>query len=439
VVEISADGQPLRGAPVDVVAVGRSYVGLVATDEGPWFVTSPNGIDWRASRPVGLPDTPIARGAYPGGLNNVAHVLFVDKSRVYLRVQTGTNYNRLGATALYVSDATAKVWRPVVLPTPAEQGAFPITATTVGGRRFIGGAVYESVYGRDYLDAAVWVSDDDGGSWQRVDAPPLSGAGNQTIFTLAPFGGAVLAGGGDSSLLPDDGCCYYPDGVAFWRSGDGGEHWERAKVRGASYEPRDLGAAVGFVPDGPLLRADVSAYPPLSAQSSDGGRSWDIQKHDGAAEAVLYPRLSATLEHKGRFIATTVPTDVCTDCTQGAIALSQSGDRWRDVTPEFPCGTEGRTSYGFVSKPVAIGRTLAVLGGCGEQLSPFDETLLARSDDSGSHWTIKRYGSPTGGPMPSVAGNGTIVTLAVEIPVQPGDEIAPSGQIRAISVHRANS
>ena len=79
-----------------------------------------------------------------------------------------------------------------------------------------------------------------------------------------------------------------------------------------------------------------------------------------------------------------MPSEFCADCTTGALGFSTDGDRWRDVTPRFPCGTEGRKSYGFVSSPIAMGDTIAVLGGCGEQLSPFNETLIATSTDEGT-------------------------------------------------------
>jgi hypothetical protein len=118
------------------------------------------------------------------------------------------------------------------------------------------------------------------------------------------------------------------------------------------------------------------------------------------------------LEHRGRLIATTVPNDDCTDCTQGAVVISESGGPWRDVTPRFPCGTEGRTSYGFVSRPVPVDGEIVALGGCGPQLSAFDTTLLAVSRDGGDHWRVTRFDQPTGRPVPAAVGRRGIVTLA---------------------------
>jgi hypothetical protein len=128
----------------------------------------------------------------------------------------------------------------------------------------------------------------------------------------------------------------------------------------------------------------------------------------------------------GHFVATTVPADVCTDCTQGALAFSANGTRWRDVTPRFPCGTSGRSSYGFVSRPVAVGSSIAVLGGCGQELSAFDQTLVAISSDGGARWRIRQLNRPTGGPLPAAAGHHRIVTLTT----------APHEQVRAVVVHR---
>jgi hypothetical protein len=124
-----------------------------------------------------------------------------------------------------------------------------------------------------------------------------------------------------------------------------------------------------------------------------------------------------------------VPTDVGADSTAGALALSEDGLHWRDVTPRFPCGTKDRTNHGFVSRPVTIGNSITALGACGRQLSEFDETLLATSDDNGAHWEIKRFDGPTGGPLPAVAGKERIVTLTGA-----NTETSPN-RIRAVVVY----
>ena len=84
VVDVTAHGQPLRGEPIDLVAVGHGYVGLVRTKAGDRFVTSPDGVRWTTVVPVGLPVDAIKSATYPGGLNVVDHVLFSDGDSVFV-------------------------------------------------------------------------------------------------------------------------------------------------------------------------------------------------------------------------------------------------------------------------------------------------------------------------------------------------------------------
>ena len=138
---------------------------MVGTATQTLIVTSDDGLRWRARQSVGLPPGPAQQVAYPGGLNNVSHVLFTDGEAVYYRAQKNSTFNQLGSVSLFVSTADAAAWQPVVLPAPAGKAAFPIAAAHAGSRRYLAGAVYDPVAGRSYLDAAVWVSDD-GGAWQ---------------------------------------------------------------------------------------------------------------------------------------------------------------------------------------------------------------------------------------------------------------------------------
>lgn len=428
VTNLSADGKPLRGQPVDLIGVGDSYVGLVKSGTENWFVTSNDGRSWRAFQPQGLPsvvlDTPVA----PGGLNAISHVLFTDGDAVYLRVEAGSSFDRLGSVALYVSNADARAWKRVRLPAAAGKGAFPIAATSARGRRYLAGAVYDPRYGQSYLEAAVWVADGNG-AWRSIDAPAFAGNGNQTIFSLAVLGKTVVAGGGDGALLHTENCCYYPYGIGIWRSTDRGDVWKRANVNDKPYPANWEAVVVGFRSARGTLRADVAGFPRRIVQSRDLGATWTVATKPPTEKGVIFPRVGHITPVDHHFVATTEPAAECIDCTRGSIALSDNGTRWHDVTPKFPCGIEGRSSYGFVSSPIVIGKSVAVLGACGDQLSPFNETLLAVSSDSGVHWEIRRHRSPTGGPIPAVAAHGQIVTLAAP------DADGHGGQIRAVVAH----
>jgi len=431
VVDLSAGGDPLRGRPLDLIRVGHRYVGLVAAANQPVVVTSTDGRRWRAERPSTLPFDAVHPPASPGGLDNASHVLFTDGRAVYLRTQRDVVPGKLGTTSLHVSDADAGTWRPVVLPVPTGKGAFPIAAARVGDRRVVAGAVYDPEYGRSYLDAAVWVSDR-GSAFRRIDAPVLAGDGNQTIFSLAVSGSTIVAGGGDGSLIPVDMCCYYPDAVASWRTVDGGDTWVRSPLDIGPYQPFDRSAIVGFVEGRGVLEADVAGFPPFSAVSTDQGGSWKVDRRESIeAGGVLFPRASNRLDLGSRLVATTLPSNDCSDCTQGAIAVSTDGVRWRAVTPRFPCGTKGRTNYGFVSRPVMIGDHVVALGGCGEQLGDgFRQTLLAVGNRQGTGWRVERPPRPTGDPLPAVVSRGRIVTLVAENPEE------PTGRVRAVVVGR---
>lgn len=330
--------------------------------------------------------------------------------------------------SLYVSNAGAESWTPVVLPVPEGKGAFPIAAAMAGGRRYLAGAVYDPTYGRSYLDAAVWVSDG-GSEWRLVDAPAFSGDGNQTIFSLDVAGATVVAGGGDGALVHVDTCCFYPDGIALWRTVDRGDSWSRMPLADQPYGQFENGAVVGFVSNRDTLQADARANPPRSVVSHDRGASWVVTPRPRSSGGVMFPAVGQVLHVAGGYVATTVPEEFCADCTQGALAHSNDGDHWQDVTPRFPCGTKRRASYGFVSSPVAVGSSLVALGGCGEELSGFNETLLATSTDDGTTWRIKRFTGPTGGPIPAVEGSERIVTLTGT----PYGE-AP-GNVRAVVAH----
>jgi hypothetical protein len=425
VVRLTAGDKPLTGQPIDLIGVGDRYLGLVKAGSDQWTVTSDDGREWRARPATELPAGTFERSAYPGGLGNVRHIAFTDGTAVYLRGEGDAGFSRIGSKSLYVSDATARQWRPVTLPAPAGMAAFPIAAAVAGERRYLAGAVYTPPGGPDYLDAAIWISDR-GGPWRLIDSPAFSGSGNQTIFTLDVRSGAVLAGGGDSALAKVDTCCFFPDGAALWRSPDRGDHWTRTPLAGA--ERFGPGAVLDFRNQGPAVETNTFGNPPRTATTRDRGTSWAVTVHRGASGGVLVPTQSQTLRRRGRSIATTSPSDFCGDCEEGALAISADGETWRDVTPPFPCGTEGRPSNGFVSKPVAVGGAIAALAGCGEELSAFNETLLAISTDRGAKWRIRRFDGPTGGPMPAVTGSERIVTLA-------GGTDGP-GPIRAVVVTR---
>jgi hypothetical protein len=411
---LKVDGAALQGTPVDVIGVGAGYLGLVTRDAHLWVVTSKDGGSWKVTEPVGLTGVDTSSsGAYPGGLNNVQHVLFTDGKRVFFRAQSGASFNALGSTTLFESDKDGASWEPVALPTPEGRGAFPITALEVDGTAYVAGAVYEPTYGQSYLDGAVW-SSTDGTSWTLNEAAAFGGDGNQTVFALTAADGGLVAGGGDSSLIPVDACCFFPDGLAFWRGSTNGT-WERGPVSQPPYGPHDQSAVVGVLGHGRALEAVISGN--RTATSRDGGRTWAVQvtPPPTGPKSVFAPRADFILHFGRRLIGTTTPAEFCADCNQGALAISSSGQRWMDVTPRFPCGQrQTRPSYGFVSKPVAVGGAVTALGGCGPNLQAFDETLLAVSDDGGRHWRIERYDGKTGTPLSAVAGHHRIVTLTYD-------------------------
>ncbi|MET0885229.1 MAG: hypothetical protein ABWX92_02160 [Mycetocola sp.] len=428
--ELQISGTALNGRPIDFIGVGDSYLGLVLRDAQLWVVTSNNGRSWQVVQPAGLAGLDAnSFTAYPGGLNNVAHVLFSDGEVVYLRAQSGYSYNALGSTLLFASDASGAQWRQVSVPAPGGRGAFPIAALKVAGRSYLAGAVYEPSSGQSYLDGAIW-SSTEGASWSMVDSASFGGAGNQAIFALTAADGGLVAGGGDGSLIPVEGCCYFPDGIALWRGSADGV-WDHAAVSQPEYGPRDSSAVVGFLGHGRALEAVVSGN--RRATSGDGGRAWKVPvtPPPKGTRAVYPPRADFMLKYDGRLIGITTPAGDCTDCTEGAIAISSTGGSWKNVTPTFPCGQrQSRPSYGFVSKPMAFDTSVAALGGCGQDLQPFDETLLAVTDDGGRQWRIERLKRKTGTPLPAVAGHGKIVTLAYD------QSDGASGQVRAITVRR---
>jgi photosystem II stability/assembly factor-like uncharacterized protein len=433
VVDITEHGRPLRGEPMDLVAVGSHYVGFVQTTSGNRFATSDDGRDWETVEPEGLPAGDIQTSTYPGGLNYVQHLLFSDGETVFLRIAHRAGVSNLGTVELYSANADARTWHRVTLPAPAGQAAFPIAALTANGKRYIAGSVYEQNYGRGYLDAAVWVSDG-GDAWRRIDAPAFASAGNQTILALGVAGNALLAGGGDGALLDNTECCYFPYGAAFWRSTDGGEHWSRSKTNATKYKSRELATVIGFVRGGAVVQADVAAYPsPRTAATRDLGRTWTMATHP-TTKSNRFPRASAVLRRGGAFVATTTPGDSCTDCTDGAVSFSRDGVHWRDVTPTFPCRAEGRSNYGFVSRPVAVGSSVVALGGCGGSPAAFSQTLLGISGDNGAHWRIARFAQETGDPLPAVAGNERIVTL-VRSGRSDSERDRMRGQVRAVVVY----
>ena len=145
-----------------------------------------------------------------------------------------------------------------------------------------------------------------GARGRLIDSPAFSGDGNQTIFALDVADAAVIAGGGDGALVHRDLCCFYPDGLAFWRSVDHGDRWERTPVAGPPYGEFALGAVVGFLRPSGELEADVSANPPRRATSVDRGASWSVTEHPDTSErGVTFPRASSILQvDPNRFVAT---------------------------------------------------------------------------------------------------------------------------------------
>jgi hypothetical protein len=415
--ELSIAGAPLEGTPVDLIGVGAGYLGVVRHDDRAVVVTSKDGSTWRVVEATGLGAVDWETfGAYPGGLNNVAHVLFTDGATVYFRAQTDVDYNRLGTTTLYASDASGRTWRPVTLPAPAGRAAFPITALRHGRTSYLGGAVYEPLSGQSYLDAAVWRSTGSA-AWERIESSAFTGDGNQTIFTLASVADGIVAGGGDGSLIPTELCCYYPDGLALWHAGPSGKRWARAEVTQPAYRARfDTAAVVGVLGTGRDLVGVVSGN--RAAVSRDAGRSWEVTRVPvpTGKHAVYAPRADAVLRVNGRQVGTTEPTGDCSDCTRGALAISSNGHSWTDVTPRFPCGQGiGRDSYGFVSRPAAVDGAVVALAGCGPALSSFNQTLLAASSDGGRRWRIHLLDPPVGAPIAAVAGHGRLATLAATV------------------------
>jgi hypothetical protein len=425
---VNAGDAPLKGTVIDLIGVGAHYLGLVNSGDRLFVLRSADGRSWTAFAPKDLSGVPpVAFGALPGGLNRVRHVLFTDGKAVYLRTQAGSTFNALGTTRLFVSDATGRAWHELSLPAPDGKGAFPIAAQRMGKVSYLGGAVYDPIYGQSYLDAAVW-SSTDGASWAAIDSPALVGDNNQTIFGLAQVDGALVAGGGDSSLITPGTCCYYADGIAFWR-GIAGQQWSRVDVTQAPYDSYDSASVVGFRQQGQVVAAVVDGN--RSATSETGGRTWtvNVQTPPTGKRAVFPPRVDATLRFDGRFIGTTTPAAFCADCNTGALATSVSGDNWKNVTPKFPCGQrQTRPSYGFLSAPEDIDDTVAALAGCGPNLMPFNRTLLTISDDGGRHWRFTDFNAKTGTPVTAVTGHHRIVTLA------PTSATSEPSAIRAIIV-----
>jgi photosystem II stability/assembly factor-like uncharacterized protein len=69
------------------------------------------------------------------------------------------------------------------------------------------------------LDAAVWMSTDDGESWERISAEALKQTGNQRMLGVITSDDMLVAAGIDGGK------------VALWRSPDEGKTWERIKLR----------------------------------------------------------------------------------------------------------------------------------------------------------------------------------------------------------------
>ncbi len=129
-------------------------------------------------------------------------------------IGVGVDQGGDGAAAVWVSDDWGETWRRVGQQSAVfspKGGAMLKTIIVLEGRLVAAGHAGEF----ESADAAVWVSDDRGDTWEQApdDGKELGGVGAQSVNSLAVLGGRVVGAGSDRAFLESD------TDLAVWTSG----------------------------------------------------------------------------------------------------------------------------------------------------------------------------------------------------------------------------
>lgn len=252
------------------------------------------------------------------------------------------------------------------------------------------------------LTAAAWRSPD-GRTWDLVEVPlagpgqggfHLGPVMSQVIST--PLG---LVAVGTEDYAPDDGAPGEDIDASVWLSADDGRSWERiedpslgsigyqpnagaefnGELVGVAYQPGVGLVAVGSASDPSDRTLDFPRQLPAAWVSTDA-RSWE--RHDIDAEL----RLRGVTSAAGMFAAHGVSTLMGSPSQDGAMLLSTDGKRWSEVSGPFDGlgAVEGAQAINAVVDIADVG--LMALGSDEQEIESVGAAAVWWSTDRAAGW-----------------------------------------------------
>ena len=310
---------------------------------------------WMATAPTRW--EPVEAPAFEGPGNQRATDAAVLEDRLVVVGADGSSGDRDGA--VWVSDDQGSTWRRVGITSPAfrqpgEQEMRDVTRAETAGAAAQLVAVGYSDDGDDE-DASVWTSMD-GSTWSWSVTGGLGGPLDQQMDSVVAFDGLIVAGGFAYTSRDED--------AAVWVSRDGGGTWERVKdaasLEGAGNQQINALAVggPGLVAVGlETLDGDTDAAVWTSTDGSDWVRVKDPSaRFGGPGPQVMYAVTSSVLG------IVAAGADGLGSDSDGAVWTSIDGRTWLRLGPNTPA-MSAFTDYGGEAVKVLIpapGRFLAL-------------------------------------------------------------------------------
>ena len=335
---------------------------------------------------------PLLQPAFAGTGNQVIRAVTAGfkvgpGQRAYLAAGVDTSAGNADAAAWLSEDGAT--WERSAGDGLTGSGDQEINGLTIAGRRIL--AVGSDTSGGD-TDAAVWATED-GQTWERIGSDALGGEGNQTINRVAgsPFG--QVAVGLDTASGSAD--------AAIWISEDGGDSWARVEdPNGELGGPGDqvirrvqkleTGVFTGLVAVG----YDTSGGSDAAVWVSSDGADWIRVPDDDGVLGGEGDQQMLDLTVAGETLVG-VGFDSSSGSRNGAVWLSEGGTEWELVEdPDSVLGGDGDQILTRVVSPAAGEQgDLPLLIAGGVDASGGDEDGAIWYSADGETWTRDREAS----------------------------------------------
>jgi serine/threonine-protein kinase len=232
---------PRRRLVIGIVIGAALVIGTVATalvtrdvdttstpPPSPPTTTGPTGASGPSERlRVLWVDVPGVPAVFDGGIHSMLDTTATPEGIVVVGRAKPMAAGRKGDDGAVWRSTDGLGWEALTSATLGGPGDQQINAVASFGEYVVAGG-WDRRPGEEH-DAAVWVSDDDGATWEKIDDADLGGPGQQWIRDIAATGSMLLAVGASGSYAALE--------ATVWTSVDGRD-WQRVDAPGLA-APRD--------------------------------------------------------------------------------------------------------------------------------------------------------------------------------------------------------